>query len=65
MDELIAFGRKLDAMLKQAMASNASRKTVIVHPQLSKDQDGAQSLASNWEAREQQQLLNNIQKVVG
>jgi len=50
--------------LKQ-LSQGGFKKTVIVHPQLGKDASEAQELASDWQAREEKQLLDNVTDILG
>ena len=64
-DDLIREVDEARKSLEQIVSNGGMKRTVIVHPQLSKDSDEAAKLASDWTAREQKQLMANAMAAFG
>lgn len=63
--QLANWADHLNQTCRQAVADNKSRKTVIVHPQLSNNLEEVQKLAEDWKSREEKQLMDNIRRALG
>jgi hypothetical protein len=64
LEQLADMVQQLGKNAKALSSSGMMRKSVIVHPQLSKTPQEAKQLDSDWQSKEDRQLLENINRLL-